>query len=225
MKSRSLSSSSSSWQFFFSVAPVAAVVEKLGVGVVGDDIPEDNLGVVRASPETLLFSANQDLPSPIDLDTYTLARAIRSEHGRSSRTLKTWIAWAVRNEARRRRTSVHNLSTKSRARTSGLYARQRTDARYIATNVSPRGDDVEVARDVLRAPQSSDVTKGATNFFSPRTQDALFARAQRGDPKLVGRITRDADGVRFTWLSRGLVSRGTPPGVPEDEIEFFGAVA
>lgn len=155
------------------------------------------------------------------MDTYAVARALASEHGNEPVSVRRWVAWAIRNSAKRRKLSPFRRLTDSRSSASGMFARQRTDGRFAATNLAPTFEDVQIAREVLNAPSSEDPTDGATNFFSPRTQDILFRKAQQGDPRFVGRITVDADGLRERWARRGLQSVGTPPGVPADKVEFF----
>jgi len=198
--------------------------------IVGNDPDETAVGLIRTPPRQLLFSANEDLAENdqpvVDLDQYSLGRSLKSEHGRQPESVRIWVAWAIRNNADRRKTTIFNKLTRSRnSNTSGKFARQRTDSRFAATNQAPRFTDIAVAADVLVAPKSTDPTRGATNFFSPRAQDALFRRAQAGDPAVKGRITRDAAAQRRKWLNDGLLSRGTPPGVSPREVEFFGRAA
>lgn len=195
--------------------------------VIGDNPPRDAGGVVRADPRALLASAIADLRRRgssialvLNLDAYALARALRSEHGRESEQVRRWVAWSIRNYAAGR--SIFSVLTTSRASSSGLFADQVADARYAATGQAPTIGDLAIAVDVLMADKSSDPTRGATNFFSPKTQDLLFARAQAGDPKYAGKITKNAQGVRTSWAANGLVSRGAPPGTPSDVVEFFG---
>jgi hypothetical protein len=211
---------------FFFGAPV--VIRAVSMAkVVGDNPPEDSAGVVRQLPASLLLSVNRDLAAsgkhaPIDLDTMALARSLRSEHGSESATVRAWVAWVVRNSAAKGKLSIFDKLTKSRNPTSsGLFARQRADSRFAATNQAPRLEDILIAKQVIGAPASADPTRGASNFFSPRAQDALFARAQAGDPAVVGRITRDAAAQRLRWLESGLVSRGAPPGASQRDVEFF----
>jgi hypothetical protein len=211
--------------FFFGAPVVMRAISN--AKAVGDNPKEDAGGVVRVSPPALLLSVNRALSeagkAPIDLDTMTLARSLRSEHGSESAQVRAWVAWVVRNSAAKSRVSIFDRLTKSRnAATSGLFARQRVDARFAATNQAPRLEDIEIATQVLKAPASADPTRGASNFFSPKAQDALFARAQAGDPAVAGRITRDAAAQRLRWLESGLVSRGAPPGASTRDVEFFG---
>lgn len=211
---------------FFFGAPVAVRLIK-NASVVGDNPREDDRGVVTVAPNTLLRSVNAELRAAgeptIDLNQLALARSMRSEHGNEPAPVREWVGWVVRNSAKRSRVSVFNKLTKSRnPKTSGKFARQRTDSRFAATNRGATMADIKIARAVLAAQAAADPTNGATNFFSPRAQDALFRRAQAGDPKVKGRITRDADATRRKWIAGGLQSRGAPPGVQLRDVEFFG---
>ena len=212
------------WHFFFSGGALV-VSRALRRKKVGPVVRENGRGVIPRNPQDMLAETNRDLQSEglpsIDLDTYALARALNSEHGSESETVRTWVAWAIRNNADNRKTGVYERLTTSRGPASGMFARQRTDARYAATNQAPTYEDVQIAHDVLNAPASADPTGGATNFFSPRTQNILFAKAQAGDPRFVGRITVDAEGLRQRWARNGLVSIGEPPGAPAGKVEFF----
>lgn len=192
---------------------------------LGQVAPEDSKGGILVSPSVLLASVNADLKKmgrkEIDLDTLALARALRSEHGSETPLTREWVGWAIKNSARGG--SLFKKLTTSRNPTySGFFARQRTDARYAATNQAPRVEDVEIAIKVIRG--TVDPTRGATNFFSPSAQDALFERAQAGDSS-VALIKRDGDAQRAKWISEGLESKGSPPGVSPRIVEFFGKVA
>lgn len=211
----------------FGTTKVVHVV-KNNTSVIGANPPRDNLGAVRAVPETLRASAEKDLISrgrrdllPLTLDAYSLARALRSEHGKDSREVRTWIAWAIKNSAHAAGKTIHALLVLSKAPTSGLYADQKTDSRYAATGQGPRLEDLEIADEVLHG-SGKDPTRGATNFFSPKTQNALYRLAKDGDPRYAGRITTDANGIREKWAARGLQSRGAPPSAGPGVVEFFG---
>jgi hypothetical protein len=211
--------------FFFGAPAVKRAIVNLKV--VGDNPSEDDRGVIVTAPAALLASVNLALAKTgsqarIDLNVYALARALRSEHGGEPASVRAWVAWAIRNGAQQSKVSVFEKLTRSRSpSTSGLFARQRSDARFAATNRGPTVEDVTIARAVMAAAQSADPTRGSTNFFSPKAQNALFARAQAGDPAIAGRITRDADDQRKKWLADGLISRGAPPGASRDDVEFF----
>lgn len=210
--------------FFFGAPAVKRAITR--GRVVGDSPKEDARGVIQQSPASLLASVNAELEEPVTLDDMSMARALRSEHGSEPEAVRRWVAWAIRNEARKRKRSIYNQLTRSSdPDTSGLFARQRADFRYAATHFSPRLSDIKISVAVLDADQFEDPTGGATNFFSPDTQDLLFSLAMAGDPRFEGRITRDADDQREKWIRDGLLPRGTPPGVDPGIVEFFGRAA
>lgn len=205
-------------------APKVVSLVKNG-NTVGIDPPEDEKGGILRSPSQILATANEALvkagKAAIDLDTYSLARALRSEHGSESALTREWVGWAIKNSARGQ-SLFKKLTTSKNATYTGFFARQRTDARYAATNQAPRMGDIEIAVKVVKG--TVDPTNGATNFFSPAAQDALFKRSQSGDAS-ASLIKRDGDAQRAKWISEGLISKGTPPGVDRRTVEFFGKVA
>lgn len=209
---------------FFLAGPVVVTALKANA-VVGDRAPMDRNGGIATDPKALLASANRDLRDAgkptVTMDEYAMARSMRSEHGSEPAPVKEWVGWVIKNSAKRRGVSVFDRLTRSRnPKYSGKFARQRTDSRFAATMAPPKLVDIEIARKVMRGTE--DPTNGATNFFSPAAQDALFARAQAGDPAVAGRIRRDGDAQRAKWLGEGLESRGAPAGVSTRKVEFFG---
>lgn len=183
---------------------------------------ENEDGAIMRPALDMLAAANrwfeeQRLSVRLDLDTYCLARAIASEHGREPEIVQRWVGHAILNTARKRGIGVYQLCTMTgnKAQYRGHFARQRTDGRYVATNQTPRTEHVEVARQVMRA--TTDPTGGATNFFSPATQDRLFAAGTPG-------IRRDAAATIELWTRQyrwRLI--GPPPGISERKVLFFAA--
>ena len=206
-----------------SAAPLIDVMSK--GPVIGPNFAEDSLGVVKTPPSVILAAVNEALAakgeSAVSLDELALARAMRSEHGSEPQVVRQWVAHAIVNSARKGGRSVFTQLTRSNGIYSGLFARRRVDARYAATKMGATLADLKLAREVLSAKQ--DPTNGATNFFSPETQDELYAKALAGDPRYAGKIRRDAAAQRTLWAQNGLKSRGAPPGVSINTVEFFGA--
>jgi len=212
--------------FFFGTKQAVEVVKR--GSRVGPAIAETAVGLVPMAPAELLGLTNIDRASagqsPLSLNEYAMARALRSEHGSSSFEVRVWVAWAIRNAAGGVAKVFDKLTKSKSAATSGFFARQITDARYAATNQAPYESDVTIAVAVLRSSASGDPTDGATNFFAPRLQDELFAKAKAGDPKY-SKIKSDAADIRTRWAATGLVSRGAPPSAEPGEVEFFGPKA
>lgn len=193
--------------------------------IVGPASEETAAGLVPKDPRVILTETNAALAQegklPISLDELALARALRSEHGISSAEVRTWVGWAIRNAAGSPSKIFTKLTTSGNVMTSGHFASQITDTRYAATNQGPTMADIDLARAIVRAPAGADPTKGATNFFSPKLQDQLKAKADAGNPKFA-KIKKDAQAVRVAWAATGLVSRGAPASAAPGEVEFFG---
>jgi hypothetical protein len=212
---------------FFAAPKVIQLIK--GGPVIGPDLKVGSDRAIGMSPVALLAEVNAALakmgkPS-VNLDQLALARSLRSEHGNDSIEVRRWVAWAVRNAAGGPSRVFAKLTTKVGSPVSGKFADQSADGRYAATGQGARLVELELARDVLSAAASADPTGGATNFFSPRAQDALRRRALAGDPS-AARTKKDAAELRASWLASGLVSRGAPAGTPSGLVEFFaGRVA
>src|SRR5262245_28749412 len=77
-------------------------------------------GVVPCSPATLAAAAG------VELEAYSLARAISSEEAPSGDAVKALVAHAINNEARRRGSSITSLVTRAKVPAhSGSYGTQR----------------------------------------------------------------------------------------------------
>jgi hypothetical protein len=94
-----------------------------------------------------------------------LARVIRSEIGSGTAQQRLHVAWATRNLAAERRTSIARMACSP-------CGRQRA-GRPVSTRQPARPEDVELARLVLAAHPALDPTGGATHFINPRLQDRL----------------------------------------------------
>jgi len=123
--------------------------------------------VVNEDPGTLAKMAG------VDIQAFTLATVISSEHGSESNEVQQAVAWAVLNEAKRRGKSVFDVVTAGKF--PGRYARQSVGGRYVATMSPPYQRHLINARMVLSG-KIGDPLKGGTKFFSPKTQDILNKR-------------------------------------------------
>lgn len=162
-------------------------------------------GLVDGIPDELASAAG------LDVDTYALARALVSEHGWDPDAYLTAIAWAMRNKAEERGVSLVRLLTDGAGTAGdGRFGRQNAPAgtKYASTQTDPSERHVRIAAEVIVAPVSLDPTRGATHFFSPRTQDALAAKGAAG-------YTRTAAQVDADWRAPGgLYAAGAAPVVP-----------
>ncbi len=131
---------------------------------------DTSTGVVPGSPQSL---ADQ---TPYDLETYSLARAISSEEGRSNDDTKLAIGWAIKNRADAGGGSITALVTHAKvASHSGYYGTQRNideDAgggpkgpsdRYCSTANDPYEGDAQIAY-AIQTGTLPDPTGGAQYF-------------------------------------------------------------
>ncbi|UCC72067.1 MAG: hypothetical protein JSV86_17115 [Gemmatimonadota bacterium] len=140
--------------------------------VGGDDYVPCPPESLRKQAETFMREAGLR-PRRVSLDTYSLARNIRSEHGRGSVEEKVAIAEAARNEASRRGKSITQLLLINR-QGRPLYGRQR-QGRFAGTSQDPTVGDVQIADYVLR--KGTNLTRGATKYLHPgamSSQERLF---------------------------------------------------
>jgi hypothetical protein len=159
-------------------------------------------GVVPGSPAELAAQAG------LDVETYSLARAIASEEGRSSALTKIAVGWAIKNYCAKHGTSitgrVTNALTPSHA---GSYGTQRdieegTDHyngsdRYCSTALDPYDQDGQIAVGILTGA-IPDPTDGADQFDRPageKDPDQVAANRVSSGAELVQ--VDGVDGLRF----------------------------
>lgn len=164
---------------------VASLQQTPRGGRVGPATSIDSTGTVRDDPRGLALKADTDL------QVYTLARALTSEHGSDGPLIQICVAHAVLNNARRAGMMVFKRCVGSGDR----YGKQGTGTRsYIATRADPREREVLIAAGSIGG-QIPDPTGGATNFFSPKAQDWLYKE---------GRTSKDAAMTDAKWQAGGL---------------------
>ncbi len=112
-------------------------------------------------------AADTDNSGPVyaDTDTEALARVIRSEIGTGSLQQRVHVAWATRNLAEKRHTTIVRMACSPCGR--------QEPGRPVSTRLAPTDDDRKLAALVLAAPKLLDPTGGATHFIDPALQDAL----------------------------------------------------
>jgi hypothetical protein len=147
----------------------ATVTDKLGDGAMDllDAILRGNrvtnapysktTGAVNVSPETLAAQAG------VDVDTYSLARMISSEEGRSSNVVKAAVGWAAMNHANAAGKSITAVLTQNKNH-QGLYGTQ--VGGYASTALDPYEGDIAIAGAILNG-MLSDPTGGADQFDRP----------------------------------------------------------
>lgn len=125
---------------------------------------------VIADPDVLWSLAQDAAGFQFSFDAFLLAAMVSSEYNgySASGTLKAAVVWAARNYSERYGRSISNMLIPD-----GKLGGQK--GRYASTRLAPRLYDVLIANGVLDG-SISDITGGAFQFDSPRTQDALHAR-------------------------------------------------
>jgi hypothetical protein len=132
-------------------------------------------GVVSCDPQSLADS------TVYDLETYSLARAISSEEGRSSDFVQLCTGWAIKNRANASSGSVTSLVTKAKySGHSGSYGTQRNieagtpgyngSDRYCSTANDPYDGHAQIAL-AIQNGTLQDPTGGAQYFDRPAGDD------------------------------------------------------
>jgi len=169
-------------------------------------------GIVPGRPEDLAATAG------LDVEAYSLARAIASEEGHSDTTIKLAVAWAIKNYADRHGRSITSLVTHANnGAHSGSYGTQRDiDAtlddgitlnprykdsdRYCSTALDPYDQEGQIAAGVFDG-SLADITGGADQFDRPAGE-------------------RDADQVAQKRISAG-AELVDVPGIDGSQIRFW----
>jgi hypothetical protein len=160
---------------------------------------------VPVAPKTMAATAG------IPIETYTLARVIRSEAGSSDRAVRVAVAWVTKNEAQRRGVSLTDLVVRTGKKGSGYYGAQNIGGRFVSSRMAPREEDVILA-DKIQQGAIPDNTGGAVKFFSPGAQDQLVG-------KLVG-YSKTSREIIDAWKADGLTPRSLPGVSPYKFLLF-----
>lgn len=122
-------------------------------------------GLVSDSPDSLANSCG------LDIETYSLARAISSEEGTSTDGTKLAVGWAINNAAiQKYGGDITRLVTTG----SGSYGIQRLVG-YCSTARDPYEGDATIAAAILTGAMA-DPTGGATQFDRPAGENAAQVR-------------------------------------------------
>lgn len=189
-----------------------AVIDRLtNGGRVGPRTELRDDGLVDGNPIDLATAAG------LDLDTYSLARALSSEHGQDPDAYLVAVGWAIRNYAGEKGSSIFAVLTDGAGDAGDwLYGEQKAAAgtKYASTSQDPYERHLTAAVAVVSGA-TPDPTGGAAHFFSPRTQDKLAAKAADGDARYAKYLGRDAASVDARWRAPGgLYPQGAVPVVP-----------
>lgn len=137
--------------------------------------PGVQVGVVAAALVAVLWARSASRPEPVT-DVEALARVIRSEAGTEPAHYRLHVAWATRNLAAERGTSIAAMACSP--------CGPQNSRRPVSTRFRPTAADRILAAHVLEMPARFDPTGGASHFINPRLQDTL---ARRGRPGYRGR--------------------------------------
>lgn len=171
----------------------------------------DGQGYVVQSPKELAAQVGTDV------ETYSLARVVGSEHDSGNFIEKVSIAWAVRNAARAKGWSItKRLNYVTDIGDTGRYGTQE-QGRAFSTARDPTDADLYVATQVL-AGAASDPTGGATKFFDPTSQARKHEQWLKTGEKP---RYRSAEELIAKWESDGNVRIANIPGVDAADLIFF----
>lgn len=170
---------------FFSLGALALVAMRFAGKIVATDEKADASGVVHADPGAIASAHG------VSLDVEALARMAVSEAG-GKETAQIAVAWAARNQAKRRGESVSALLLRGRTKSGqpsssdGKFGAQNT-GKYASTRIPATAQSRKVATGVM-AGTIKDPTGGATQWDAPSAQNALVAAGAAG-------YSQDADQV------------------------------
>jgi hypothetical protein len=187
------------------VNQILASLTSLGRGTRLTRAPYDTTtGVVPGSPDQLAAQAG------LDVEAYSLARAISSEEGRSSAAIKVAVGWSIRNYAAKHgRTITAQVTRANNSDHAGSYGTQKDidpsspdqgkSDRYCSTALDPYDQDGQIAAGILSGA-IPDTTNGADQFDRPAgeknpdqiAQNRIDAGAVQVDVAGV-----DGDAIRF----------------------------
>lgn len=173
-------------------------------------------GVVRCDPERMRQAAEAFLretgffprSKSLSFDVYAMARNIKSEAGSGTGSEKLAIGEALINRAREKGVSMFSLMSRG-----GFFSRQRGCSPCVSSRQDPEVEDI-IAAELVLAGKSGGIARGATHYFSPRSQNASFRR---------GTTSKDALTIYNSWTGGGdlLAWVGYVPGIDLGRQMFF----
>jgi hypothetical protein len=161
-------------------------------------------GVVPGAPEDLAAQAG------LDVEAYSLARAIASEEGHSDFLIKVAVAWAIKNYADKHGRTITSLVTRANnGAHAGRYGTQRDidqasanynkSDRYCSTATDPYEEEGRIAQGVLEG-SIADTTNGADQFDRPAGEsdpDRIAQNRINAGAELVDVDGIDTSKIRF----------------------------
>jgi hypothetical protein len=156
-------------------------------------------GVNPADPQALATAANWDI------DTYSLARMIRSEAGGQKLIAQQAVGSVALNHARDTGQTITEVLLRATRAGNGYYGRQ-DQGRYASTSRDPADSYLQLASDLISGV-ITDPTNGARQWDSPNA----YADASKADTVAATRIAAGNEKVLL-------------PGVPEATFRFWRPV-
>jgi hypothetical protein len=177
----------------------------------------DASGVITCSPVKMRATTERKLQAlglyppgkTLTMAVYAMARNIGSEAGSNATAAeKLAIGETLVTRAIIRGVSQFKLMTRD-----GHFAKQRGRNPAVSSARDPQWEDI-VAAELVLGGKSGNISRGATHYFAPKAQDALFA---------AGRVSNDRDGIYESWTSGGdlLTWVGYTMGIDKERQFFF----
>lgn len=196
----------------------AALAQAKGAGRLSTGCPigEEKTSLISCDPEAMRKKTEELLrrwgfyssSKRLTMDVYAMARNIASEAGSGTGAEKIAIGEALVNRAREKRVTMFSLMTRD-----GHFGRQYGCNPCVSSARDPSWEDIYTAELVLSG-KSGNLIKGATHYYAPADQDAMFRS---------GRDPKDALTVYDKWTagsSGALTWVGYIPGI-DIRRQFF----
>lgn len=199
------------WPYLEADVPQWLPLNRLTGGAKVDDTDAPAGDIARdenGEPLSPAFLASQ---AGVSQDTYSLARAIRSEAGSRSDLERAAVAWCIVNESRRKGRSITQQVTLGTFG-GGYFGSQNLGGRYVSTRYAPRTKDLTLATEVLEGTRP-DPTNGAVRFFNPSLQDRLVRLG-------TSKYTKGSQQVLDNWRAEGFEAAPVPGIDPSSFIVF-----
>ena len=191
--------------------------EVLGLGSLKTGCTPDASGVIQCPPERMRAATEARLRSlglygtgeRLTMATYAMARNIHSEAGnRATGAEKLAIGETLVTRARLKGVTQLKLMTRS-----GKFAKQKGCNPCVSSARDPAWEDI-VAAELVLSGRSGGISMGATHYFAPGAQDALFRS---------GRVSKNRFQVYDLWTSGSdlITWVGYVPGVDFERQMFF----
>lgn len=199
------------------VASQKTIRKSQGIKTLETGCDPNSSGLISCSPESMRALTEKKLhelglyprSKRLTMAVYAMARNIASEAGVSATPAEKLAI----GEVLVTRSIVAGVSQLKLMTRDGHFARQRGRNPAVSSAQDPNWEDI-VAAEMVLTGKSGDVSRGATHYFDPKTQDSLFAS---------GRVSNDRTAIYDSWSSGGdlLTWVGYTPGIDKERQFFF----